>query len=111
LLPVWIRRVITVHFVCFAWIFFRAPDFASALAILNRIGSLTFSVANISGPLAVVIAIGLAAHYLPKRWYDFSLAFYSRSPFYVQAAAMALLVIGLQYIATTGAAPFIYTRF
>jgi hypothetical protein len=29
----------------------------------------------------------------------------------VQAAALVLLVIGLQYIAATGAAPFIYTRF
>ena len=33
------------------------------------------------------------------------------SPFYVQAASLALLVIALQYVAQTGAAPFIYTRF
>ena len=36
---------------------------------------------------------------------------YVRAPFYAQAAALALLVIGMQYVAQTGAAPFIYKRF
>jgi alginate O-acetyltransferase complex protein AlgI len=102
---------VTAHFVCFAWIFFRAPDFSTALAILERIGSLTFSLANISTPLGIILLIAAIAHYVPANWYDFSVDFYSRAPFYVQAAAMALLVIGIQYIANTGATPFIYTRF
>ena len=33
----------TVQFVCFAWIFFRAASLDSALVVLERIGSLTFS--------------------------------------------------------------------
>ena len=40
-----------------------------------------------------------------------SVDLYVRAPFYAQAAAMAALVIGLQYVAQTGAAPFIYTSF
>jgi len=36
---------------------------------------------------------------------------YSRAPFFVQAASLALLVIGLQYVAQTGATPFIYNKF
>jgi D-alanyl-lipoteichoic acid acyltransferase DltB (MBOAT superfamily) len=107
----YVNIFLTFHFVTFAWIFFRAPNFETALLILSRIGSLTVSFANVSGPLAIVLAIAVSAHYLPKRWYDFSLGLFARAPFYAQAAAMALLVIGLQYVAQTGAAPFIYTRF
>ena len=101
----------TFHFVTFAWIFFRASSFENAVAILSRIASLTVSFANVPAGLAVVLAIGLVAHYIPRRWYDASLSVFSRAPFYAQAAALALLVIGLQYVAQTGATPFIYNRF
>jgi alginate O-acetyltransferase complex protein AlgI len=102
---------LTFHFVVFAWIFFRAPSFELASAILGRIGSHTISFANVSAGLWMILAIALAAHYLPKKWYDVSLNLYVRAPFFAQAAALAGLVIGLQYVAQTGAAPFIYTKF
>jgi alginate O-acetyltransferase complex protein AlgI len=102
---------LTFHFVTFAWIFFRSADFATASAILGRIGSRTISFANVSGGLWTVLAIGIAAHYVPKKWYDFSINLYARAPFYAQAAALAALVIGLQYVGQTGAAPFIYQKF
>lgn len=101
----------TFQFVTFAWIFFRSPNLETALAILSRIGSLTVSFANVSESLAIVFLIGVLAHYMPKKWYDFSLSIFSRAPFYAQAAALALLVIGLQYVVQTGATPFIYNRF
>ena len=94
-----------------AWIFFRASSFENAGQILSRIASLTVSFENISAPLALVLVIALAAHYLPQKWYEMSLSLYTRAPFYAQAAALALLVIGLQNVMQTGAAPFIYTKF
>jgi alginate O-acetyltransferase complex protein AlgI len=101
----------TFHFVTFAWIFFRASTLENAATILARIGSLSVSFANISAPLAIVLLIGALAHSIPKTWYDFSLTLFVRAPFYAQALALALLVIGLQYVAQTGATPFIYNRF
>ena len=103
--------VLTFHYVTFAWIFFRAPSFDVALAILGRIASLSVSFANISGPLLLVLAIGALAHYVPKKWYDWSLNLYVEAPFYAQAAVLALLALGLQNVVQSGAAPFIYTRF
>jgi alginate O-acetyltransferase complex protein AlgI len=102
---------LTFNFVTFAWIFFRAPSIEVASAILGRLGSWTVSFANVSRPYWMVLAIALLAHYVPKKWYDVSLNLYVRAPFYAQAAALALLVVGLRYVAQTGAAPFIYTRF
>ena len=101
----------TFHFVLFAWIFFRAPNLATARDILLQISSFTVSFANVSPAFVLVLAIAVTAHYVPKNWYDRGLEFYSASPYYVQAAAMALLVVAIRYVAATGAAPFIYTRF
>jgi hypothetical protein len=97
--------------VAFAWIFFRAPNLETAWAILARIGSGTVSFANVSTGLWVILAIAVVAHYLPKKWYEFSVDLYIRAPFFAQAGALAALVIGLQYVAQTGAAPFVYQRF
>jgi len=107
----YVNIFVTFHFVALAWIFFRAPNFEGALAILGRIGSLSVSFANISVPLGMVMMIGALAHYIPRQWYDVSVATFVRAPFYAQAVALALLVIGLQYVSQTGAAPFIYTKF
>lgn len=110
-LPSLAGALLTFHFVCFAWIFFRAGSFETAMQLLLRIGSMTFSAANVSLPLAIVLAVGALGHFIPKQWFERSRDFFAATPFYVQAAALMLLMIGLQYIAATGAAPFIYTRF
>ncbi|MBI5083384.1 MAG: MBOAT family protein, partial [Acidobacteria bacterium] len=104
-------RVLTAHYVIFAWIFFRASTLENAGQVLARIGSLTASLANISLPVAVVLLIAGVAHYLPKRIYDYSSGLFVRAPFYAQAAALALLVLAIEYVAVTGAAPFLYTKF
>lgn len=113
--PAWqprlLRTFLTVQFVCFAWIFFRAASLENATQILARIGSFTYSTANISAPVAIVMAIAALGHYIPDGWYKELDTLWVRSPFYVQAAAMALLLLAIHYVNATGAAPFIYTRF
>jgi hypothetical protein len=95
----------------FCWIFFRATSFENARDVLARIGSLTVSYANISTPLATILAIAAFAHFTPKKWYEFSQRQFVRAPFYAQATAVALLILAIEYIAQTGAAPFLYTKF
>ena len=106
-----LKGLITFHFVLVGWIFFRAANLTTARDVLGQIGSGTVSFLNITPGFLLVAAIAAGAHYLPKRWYDWSILLYSRSPFYAQAAAMALLVVAIQYVGATGAVPFIYNRF
>lgn len=106
-----VNVLVTFHFVTFAWIFFRASTFEGAITVLTRIASLTFAWGNLTAGLWVILGIALAAHYIPKKWYEFSLSLWVRAPFYAQAVALVALVIGLQYVAQTGAAPFIYQKF
>lgn len=106
-----VRVFVTVQFVCLAWIFFRAASLDNALTMLARIGSGTVSLANIPAPLAVVAAIGVVGHYIPKNWFERLRDLFAQAPFYAQAGALALLAVAINYVASTGAAPFIYTRF
>ena len=106
-----LARLLTFHYVAFAWIFFRAADLDTALSMLGRIASLSVSFVNVSVGIGVTLAVGWVAHYLPKRWYESGLNLYVRAPFYAQAVALAVLVFSLRYVVTTGAAPFIYNQF
>jgi alginate O-acetyltransferase complex protein AlgI len=105
------RTFVTVQFVCFAWIFFRAGSFERALEILERLASFTFSTVNIRAEYWIVLLLAALVHYAPTEWHKRCRDVYSASPFYAQAAAMLLLVIAIEYVAQTGAAPFIYTKF
>jgi D-alanyl-lipoteichoic acid acyltransferase DltB (MBOAT superfamily) len=113
-ISVWVKLAcgfLTFQFVCLTWVFFRAPSVEAALAVLERIASLTFSAGNLSGGLLLVLAIAAVGHYLPDRWRDTPAQWFARAPFYAQAAAMLLVVLALQLLSGRGAAPFVYTRF
>ncbi len=105
------RGLLTFHFVLFAWIFFRSASVQTAFQVLSQIFSFKYSFENTTDPFLLVLFIGAAAHFIPKRWFDGSLTLFQRSPALAQAAALALLTVSIQYVATTGAAPFIYTAF
>ena len=110
--PIRVLKIIaTLHFVTFAWIFFRSPSFELASAILGRISSLSVSFANVSGGLWFVFAIAWVGHFVPAKWFDGSLRLAMRMPFYAQAAALAAVWIGLAKVSQSGAVPFIYNKF
>lgn len=110
-LPPLVTTFFTVQYVCFAWIFFRASTFQGSWKILRRIASLTVSFDNVSAGLWIVLSIAILGHYVKKEWFEFSQTSFERIPFYGQATALMLLAIAIQYVAATGAAPFIYTKF
>ena len=107
-----LKGVVTFHFVLVGWIFFRASSLATARDVFSQIGSGTVSFANVAPGFLLVFGDRLCARTIfRKSWYDGSLRLYSDSPFYAQAAAMALLIVAIQYVGATGAVPFIYNRF
>lgn len=102
---------LTYQFVCLTWIFFRAASVTDALALLNRISSLTFGVENVSWILAAVMLLGAAAMFVRKGLYTAASEAFARQPFFAQAAALAAVAIALQLLSGRGAAPFVYSKF
>jgi alginate O-acetyltransferase complex protein AlgI len=113
--PAWwvqlLNRLLTFHFVCFTWIFFRAATLENALAILRGLGALTWSMGNVTLPVAGVLLLAAVAHCLPSNWFNRAVRASARVPFWVQGIAMAGLIMLIQTLAGRGSAPFVYGNF
>jgi D-alanyl-lipoteichoic acid acyltransferase DltB (MBOAT superfamily) len=103
--------IVTFHFVCFAWIFFRAESLDKAIAMLNRVPAFTMGTANLAMPVALIIALGFAAHSMPDRLLESAQKGFVRLPATVQACLLFALAVGLYSIASSDAVPFIYAQF
>jgi D-alanyl-lipoteichoic acid acyltransferase DltB (MBOAT superfamily) len=101
----------TFHFVCFAWIFFRAPSFAHATLVLERIGKATFTAPNLSTKVLSVLALGFVTHFFPRRWLDGIKRGFVESPAVLQGVALAICAYALHFAAGAKPEPFIYGQF
>ena len=103
--------VATFHFVCFAWIFFRAPSFAHATLMLSRIGRLTFESPNLAPKVLAVLMLGFVTHFMPRRLLDRARDGFIASPAVVQGVALAVCAYVLHFASGAKAEPFIYGQF
>lgn len=102
-----VRMVLTFHLVTLAWIFFRAPDFATAFAYLSGIAQLDHLAAI--GPLPFVAGLAVLAIDIPQ-YVTGRHTVFMRLPWWVQSpayatACLALILYGGREI------PFIYFQF
>ncbi len=103
--------VLTFHFVCFAWIFFRAPTLAHAGLVLGRIGRFASGTTNLSWPISAVLVLSIVTHGLPDAWIDRLRDRFVRTPALVQGIVLALVALALHAAASTEAQPFVYGQF
>ena len=109
------RRAVSVvlvfHYVCLAWIFFRATSFDNALAVLRQIALVETDHANVVPIVATALAAGFACHL----WGDGSFAWLRRRfvalPAWGQGAVLAGAALVLRELGHTKIVPFIYFQF
>jgi D-alanyl-lipoteichoic acid acyltransferase DltB (MBOAT superfamily) len=103
--------VLVFHYVCLAWIFFRATSFDNALAVLRQIALAETDHANVVPIVATALAAGFAAHL----WGDASFAWLRRRfvalPAWAQGAVLAGAALVLRELGHTKIVPFIYFQF
>jgi D-alanyl-lipoteichoic acid acyltransferase DltB (MBOAT superfamily) len=109
--PRFTRGFATFHFVVLAWIFFRAETFDGALDMLSQLVSGTFGYANVTPGFAIVLGAAVFFHYLPKDWYAKSQKRFVEAPALVQAVSVTVAMACIQYVSSTGSAPFVYQKF
>jgi D-alanyl-lipoteichoic acid acyltransferase DltB (MBOAT superfamily) len=103
--------ILTFHFVCLTWVFFRADSIGQATDLLRQAGRLTWGTANLTGGVLLLAAIGFIAHWSPRALFDRACSGFSKLPAPVQATLLFGIGMGLYYAASTDVAPFIYSRF
>jgi D-alanyl-lipoteichoic acid acyltransferase DltB (MBOAT superfamily) len=105
------QRLATFHLVCLGWVFFRADSLHTAFVLLGRLVS-AFGPAPLVHPgLVAVIALAIAAQYVPADAAARVQAAFS----HLKPAAQGALLAGVLFLITSlgpqGVAPFIYYRF
>ncbi len=109
-------RIFTFHYICLAWIFFRADKPAAALAILSQIFKhfkVRIFLPFLQGyPLvSALILLGFLLHFAPEKSKDRLRKAPAAMPLPLQSAALALMIwIVFQFLAAD-IQPFIYFRF
>jgi D-alanyl-lipoteichoic acid acyltransferase DltB (MBOAT superfamily) len=101
----------TFHFVCFAWIFFRAPTLGHAWLMIDRIARGTVGTSNLGWKVVAILALGLGLHWAPKRSVERVRELFVRTPAPVQGVVLAAVAYGLHLAAGAKVEPFVYGRF
>lgn len=111
-----ISLIITFHFVCFCWIFFRAPNFAYAGQMLTQIFT-NFNTGLllewIKGYylIGILIGLGYLIHWLPRK-VDITIEkLMSYLPIPAQSIVAALVIWLVFQAKTSDIQPFIYFQF
>jgi len=104
--------IIVFHFVCFAWIFFRAEDFTVAGVFIRGLGGGWTEPLQQAQPVMVgLIVIGIAGQFLPPGWFERAGLALARVPYWGLGAATGLILAAINALGPEGIAPFIYFRF
>ena len=104
--------VLVFHFVCLAWIFFRAEDFSVAWLYLCGLGSGWTAGLQQAQPFTVaLILLGLAGQFTSPAFLERSAEALGRLPSWAQGSLAGIVAAAINAIGPEGIAPFIYFQF
>ena len=103
--------ILTFHYVCFAWIFFRAPSFEAALAVLRQLGTWSPGHANVTPMVQTALAVGLARTSGPMERSAGCATGSARSPPIAQGVLLAVVTLVLRELSHAKLVKFIYFEF
>jgi alginate O-acetyltransferase complex protein AlgI len=110
--PAFISWLVTFHFVCLTWVFFRSPSFEGAMSYLDTLlfGEAVFST-TVTPLVAAMLAIGALTQIIPNRWFEDLVRSYDRASLAVKVALPFAVIFLLSIAAPGGVPPFIYFQF
>ncbi len=112
-----IQIVLTFHFVSFAWLFFRAKDFATANKIITNIINLQFDFEQFKTILVsyqnvfLLLLFGFVWHFIPKKLENGMFSIFSKTHFVFKAIVLALVFWIVYATQSAETQAFIYFQF
>jgi hypothetical protein len=106
-----LATVATFHFVCFAWIFFRAPTFADARLVLEHLAVGGWTLDHIASRVVFVLVAALLLHLVPRALEARVRDSFAGTPALVQGLMLAATAIGLHMASGLKPEPFVYGQF
>lgn len=107
---------ITLHFVAFCWIFFRAADMEIVGQVLSQIAfsfkpELAGQIFSSYKVVLLMILVTFLIHWIPRSSKDKLLHYFVITPMPLKAVVAALVVLVLYQVKTAELQPFIYFQF
>jgi D-alanyl-lipoteichoic acid acyltransferase DltB (MBOAT superfamily) len=111
-LPAMILWLITFHFICLSWVFFRSPSVEGAQTYLGTMvfGEATWST-TVTPFVVFLLTIGAATQIIPHHWFNRLVCAYDRAPILVKIALPSAAILLIVTAAPEGVPPFIYFQF
>lgn len=113
--PSWWYRAWTVfltfHFVTFAFVIFRSPNFDVVWVIFERLAELSTYAPNLGWVVVAAMSAGYVLHFTPQHWKYALRERWGMLPAWAQAAIMVTVAITLQQVKGSDVVPFIYFQF
>ena len=110
-MPKFAAWFITFNVVCIAWVFFRAPNLATAFDILGGIG-LSGPSPLVTFPMVFLVVAAIAVQALPEGWWRRAESWVVARPVAAQGVGFGLLIVVADAaVGQQGVAPFIYFQF
>ena len=103
--------LVTFHFVCLCWIFFRAQDFQTASTLIAGIAAMEGDFSALTWFQILLVAVPLVFHFTPADLDTRIARGIRRWPAWALALLFAAALLVIEWIAPPGTAPFIYFQF
>lgn len=104
-------QLLTFHYVCFAWIFFFAPDLGTAMGMLKGLCAHTVPAPNVHAGYMACLLLAVAAHFSPRAWLERAETAFVRANFVARGALLAAVVFAVHALRGTRVEPFVYGQF
>jgi hypothetical protein len=99
------------HYVCLAWIFFRAPTFPEALAVLEQLGKWETDHPNLVPLVTAALTAGFACHCFAEGSFRWLRDRFVALPVIGQGLVLAAAALLLRELGQPKIVPFIYFQF
>ena len=108
--------LLTFHFVCFCWIFFRADDMQIAGSVISQIAlhftpSVFFEFVTGYSNILLVMLMGYMLHFMPKNIEQKAQGFVTAMPLTAKVALVVSMIVLLIQVKSSNVQPFIYFQF
>ncbi|HWO17138.1 MAG TPA: MBOAT family O-acyltransferase [Kofleriaceae bacterium] len=103
--------LLVFHYVCLAWIFFRAPTFPEALAVLEQLGKWETDHPNLVPLVTTALTAGFACHCFAEGSFRWLRDRFVALPAIGQGLVLAAAALALRELGQPKIVPFIYFQF
>ena len=116
LLKTTLSVIVTFHFVCFCWIFFRAPNIHIAIQLIRQIlfnfnSQLFFDFVIGYKNVLIVMLLGFGLHFIPKSIEFKTQTIVTNLPLPLKALFLILVILLVAQFKSSEIQPFIYFQF